>query len=108
MKQAGRIWNKMMNEAMISWGFTCLACKSCIYYCRRNQGIVIVAVHVDDFLSVTHLPQENMAFRAQIKTIWNISDLSEAMFCVGITISCNRLTRTVLLSQITLINQIIT
>ena len=32
MKQSGRIWNKTMNEAMISWGFVQLSCESCIYY----------------------------------------------------------------------------
>jgi len=108
MKQVGRIWNKMMNKAMISWGFTCLACESCIYYRRRDSGIVIVAVHVDDFLSAAHLPQENTAFRAQMKTIWNILDLGKARFCVGITISHDRLARTVSLSQTALIDRIIT
>lgn len=32
MKQAGWIWNRTLNERMLSWGFTRLACKSCIYY----------------------------------------------------------------------------
>jgi hypothetical protein len=53
---------------------------------------------VDDFLSAAHPPQENTAFRAQMKMIWNISDLSKARFCVGIAIACNRLARTVSLS----------
>ena len=52
MKQAGRIWNKMMNDAMLSWGFTHLACESCIYYCKTDSGVIVSAIHVDNFLSV--------------------------------------------------------
>ncbi len=40
MKQAGRIWNKTMNESMLSWGFTRLSCESCIYYRKNATGIV--------------------------------------------------------------------
>jgi len=108
MKQAGRIWNKTMNKAMISWGFTRLACESCIYYRRKDSGIVIAAVHVDDFLSIAHPPQENTAFRAQMKKVWTISDLGEARFCVGIAISRDRVARTVSLSQTALIDRVIT
>ncbi|KDR74045.1 hypothetical protein GALMADRAFT_25229, partial [Galerina marginata CBS 339.88] len=52
MRQASRIWNKTMNDAMISWGFTRLSCESCIYYRKEDTGIVAAAVHVDDFLSI--------------------------------------------------------
>ena len=108
MKQAGRIWNKTMNDAMISWGFTRLACESCIYYRRRDSGIVIAGVHVDDFLSVANPPQENTAFKSQMKGIWTISDLGEVRFCVGIAVARDREARTISLSQTALIDRVIT
>jgi hypothetical protein len=108
MKQAGRIWNKTMNDAMLSWGFTRLACESCIYYRKNASGIVISAVHVDDFLSVADPPSENAAFKAQMKQIWTISDLGEARFCVGIAISRDKEARTVSLSQTALIDRVVT
>ena len=40
MKQSGRIWNKTMNEAMISWGFTRLTCESCIYYRKTDTELL--------------------------------------------------------------------
>ena len=107
MKQAGRIWNRTMNDAMISWGFTRLACESCIYYRRKESGIVIAAVHVDDFLSVAKPPQENTVFKAQMKTLWNISDLGNVRFCVGIAIDRDRAAKTISLSQTALIDRII-
>lgn len=107
MKQAGRIWNRTMNEAMISWGFMRLSCESCIYYRKSNTGIVIAAVHVDDFLSVGDSRAENEKFKMQMKTLWTISDLGDVKFCVGIAVSRDRDARTISLSQTALIDKII-
>lgn len=60
---------------MVSWGFTRLACESCIYYRKQVTGTVIVAVHVDDFLSIVSSKDENEQFKAQLKEAWTISDL---------------------------------
>ena len=107
MKQSGRIWNKTMNEAMISWGFKHLSSESCIYYRMRSEGCVIAAVHVDDFLSVASHKAENEHFKEQMKEIWTISDLGEPKFCVGIGISRSPSTRMVYLSQTALIDKVV-
>jgi Reverse transcriptase (RNA-dependent DNA polymerase)/GAG-pre-integrase domain len=107
MKQSGRIWNKTMNDAMLSWGFTRLSCESCIYYRKSNTGTIISAVHVDDFLSIASSKDENEAFKNQMKSLWTISDLGEAKHCVGIAIRRNRTNKTVHLSQKALIDKII-
>lgn len=95
MKQAGRIWNKTMNNAMISWGFTRLSCESCIYYRNNATGIVIAAVHVDDFLSISNSPEANNAFKSQMKEIRTFSDLGEVKQLVGIAISRDREAHTI-------------
>jgi hypothetical protein len=108
MKQAGRLWNKTMDAAMVEWGFTRLSSESCIYYRRTDQGIVIAVVHVDDFLSVADSEEENARFRTQMKSRWIISNLGEPKFCIGIAIKRNRANRTVSLSQTALIDKITT
>ena len=107
MKQSGRIWNKTMNEAMISWGFMQLSCESCIYYWHANSGIIVAAVHVNDFLSVADSPTKNEQFKSQIKEIWKISSSGEAKFCIGIGITMNHEDHTVSLSQMALIDKVI-
>ena len=107
MKQAGRLWNKTMDAAMIEWGFTRLSSESCIYYRRTESGIVIAVVHVDDFLSIADSEEENKRFEAQMATRWIISSLGEPKFCIGIAIKRNRADRTVTLSQTALIDKII-
>ena len=103
----GRIWNQTMNDAMLSWGFTRLSCESCIYYRKTDTGVIISAVHVDDFLSIATSKTENKSFKTQMKSLWTISDLGEAKHCVGIAISRNIPKQTVSLLQKALIDKII-
>jgi hypothetical protein len=106
MKQAGRIWNKTINQAMLDWGFKRLPCKWCIYYRKTETGIVLVAIHVDDFLSVASSHEANDEFKGQLKSRFSISE-GEVDLCLGICIEHNREAHTVSLSQRTLINQTI-
>ncbi|GLB33225.1 putative protein with domain of unknown function (DUF4219) [Lyophyllum shimeji] len=107
MKQSGRIWNKTLNENMIAWGFTRLACESCIYYRRTDSGTVIAAVHVNDFLSIASSKAENDRFKDQMQQVWTISDLGIPKYVVGIGIEWDRQNSTVRLSQTALIDKII-
>ena len=107
MKQAGRIWNRTMNEAMISWGFTRLGTESCVYYRLWMSGIIITAVHVDDFLAIASLKEENSSFKEDMRKIWMISDLGDVSFCVRIAIKWDRIQNTIYLSQTALIDRVI-
>ena len=89
MKQAGHLWNKTMDATIVEWGFMHLSSESCIYYCQNEQRIVIAVIHVDDFLSMADLEEENVHFEAQMKTKWITSSLGEPKFCIGIAIKCN-------------------
>lgn len=63
-----------MNKNMIKWGFTQLSCESCIHHRKSPTGIVIAAVHVDDFLSIASSKEENNIFKDQMKSVWQITD----------------------------------
>jgi hypothetical protein len=89
MKQGGLVWNRTMNDAMLSWGFKCLKCEHCVYYHRTTLGILLVVVHVDDFLTVGSTKTAISQFKDQLRTKWTISDLGEARFCLGIALDHN-------------------
>jgi hypothetical protein len=107
MKQSGRIWNKTMHKAMLSWAFHRLHADPCVYYRITPLGIVLAAVHVDDFLIVSSTPEASHSFKEELKSLWTISDLGEARFCVGIAISRDRANRLVSISQTALIDRIV-
>lgn len=80
------IWNHTLNDNMMSWGFMHLSCKLCIYYYKTDTGTIIVAVHVDNFLSIASSRDKNKWFKAQLQSVWTISDLGLPRFVVGIVI----------------------
>lgn len=107
MKQAGRIWNKTLNETLLGWGFQRLACESCIYYRKTNTGTIITAVHVDDFLSISNCEEENERFKELLRTVWTISDLGKVSYCVGIGVERDFDSQTVSLHQTGLLDKTI-
>jgi hypothetical protein len=107
MKQGGHVWNRTLHLAMIGWGFKRLDCEYCVYYWCADSGTVITGIHVDDFLSVASTHAENERFMAQLRGQWKISDLGDPKFCIGIAVERNRNNHSVALSQMALIDRII-
>jgi hypothetical protein len=107
MKQAGRIWNRTMNAKMLQWGFTRLLSESCIYYRKTASGILIAAVHVNDFLIIASSKAENDRFKQQMRSAWTISELGAVRFVVGIAVDWDPPNRVIKLSQTALIDRII-
>jgi Reverse transcriptase (RNA-dependent DNA polymerase) len=107
MKQGGRTWYQTMHKAMIEWGFTRLNTEHCVYHRTGPTGTVITAIHVDDFTSIASSKEENERFKAQICKKWDISDLGDIHFVVGIAAERDRKQRTVKLSQTALIYRVV-
>lgn len=108
LPQGSRIWNKTMHDGMIKLGFTRIKCEYCLYFRRTATGIILTGIHVDDFLTAASSIQEVTKFKAKLRTIWEISDLGEARFCVGIAIERDLANKHIYLSQTALIDKILT
>jgi Reverse transcriptase (RNA-dependent DNA polymerase) len=87
MKQASRVWNQTLNNAVESWGFNCLPCKWCVYYQRMPTGTTIFIVHIDDIISASSSAEENNLFKEQLRKQWDISDLGPIKYALSIAIS---------------------
>jgi hypothetical protein len=107
MKQASRVWNKMLHAAVSKWGFQRLECEWCVYICRSPTGTIIFSIHVDDIFSAASSPEENDRFRDFLKSQWEISELGPAKFALGIAISCDQSACTISLSQSAFIDHVI-
>lgn len=79
---ARALWHETTS---LAWGFTKLACESCVYYHKTATGTVIVAVQVDDFLSVVSSKVKSDRFKEQMEEC-TISDLGCVRFVVGIAV----------------------
>src|SRR6266702_596646 len=107
MKQASRIWNKTFNAAIVGWGFERLACEWCVYKRQSATGTIIFVVHVDDILATASSPSEIDRFKAELTSRWEISDLGEPRYALGIGITRDRSRRTISLSQTALIDRVV-
>jgi hypothetical protein len=107
MRQASRIWNHTFHEGVSQWGFKQMACEWCIYRCQTPMGTIIFAVHVDDITSITTSHEENNTFREELQSQWDISDLSNVKFALGIAISRDTSNHTISLSQTALIDHVV-
>jgi hypothetical protein len=90
MKQASRIWNQTFHNAISQMGFKRLNCKWCVYRRTTPTGTVIFAVHVDDIIAAGSSPEELDSFRDSLKAQWEITELGEPKFALGIAISRDR------------------
>ena len=107
MKQASRIWNITFHKVMVNLGFKRLPNEWCVYHRKSTTSTTIFTVHVNDIISVSTSRNKNNSFKAQLRSHWDISDLGDAKFALGIAISCDRVTHTIQLSQTALIDRII-
>jgi len=108
MKQARRIWNQMFHDAVTGWGFEQSKKDPCIYHCHNAMGMVIFGVHIDDIYSIADPPKENTHFKAELHSRWDISDLGDIKFTLGIGIKRDRESHSIYLDQGAFINRLIT
>ena len=107
MCQASRVWNQTFHNAVSEWGFECLQCEWCVYRRTSPTGTVIFVVHVGDIISATSSSEENDSFCDLLRTKWDISELGEPKYALGIAILRDRHNRTISLSQTSKIDQLV-
>ena len=85
LKQAGREWNETLNNTMVKMNFRRLTSEPCIYIKENNSKEIqcIIAVYVDDIL-LAGKEKEIIYVKEQIKEYFNIKDIGEVDFIIGI------------------------
>jgi hypothetical protein len=96
-----------MNTGMVGLGFTRIKCEYCLYFCTTTSGTILTGIHVDDFFVGSSCSSETSKFKLELGSIWEISDLGESRFCVGIAIERNLVNHHIFLSQTALIDKIL-
>jgi hypothetical protein len=68
----------------------------------------LIAIHVDDMVAAASTRAANEFFKTQLCSKWDISDLGDVQFCLGIGIVRDPERRTITLSQTALIDRLVT
>ena len=84
LKQAPRMWNKKINDYLVSCGFTRCISDPCLYFKRTENSFHILGLFVDDLLQGASDPSDLVSMRKELEKIFKMKDLGDPTFCLGI------------------------
>jgi len=86
LRQAPRAWNAKLDNTLKALGFQQSAHEAAMY--RRGSGrtVLLVGVYVDDLIITGAGEDEVEAFKAQMKQIFDMSDLGALSFYLGVEV----------------------
>ena len=99
LKQAGRSWYTKIDQVLLDLGFHRLQADHCIYQLRDGDTIIYIALYVDDLLLLSNSISRLDHFKQQLSAIFDMKDLGEAHYVLGIQIERDRKARTLSISQ---------
>ena len=91
LKQAGRAWYEKINHELLNLGMKQSQSDNCIYTKITNSEILIIALYVDDLLILTKSLMEMNKIKEQLTSRFEMKDLGEAKFILGIEIVKERM-----------------
>ena len=101
LKQAGRQWNKKLDESLRKAGFMKSMQEPCVYYKMfgDNDKTVALAVFVDDIIIAATEDKDIEEVKKFLKLFFEINDEGDLTWYTGIKVSRNRRLRQIYLSQ---------
>ena len=87
LKQAGRVWNRQINDFLISIGFTRAKADPCIYTKHEGGRIFILGLYVDDCLIAYSHDSDLTDVLKSLKARYNIKDLGQPQQILGMQVS---------------------
>jgi hypothetical protein len=107
LKQAGRKWYDSLFHSLADIGFNKTEADLAVFYVHAGNDVVILAIHVDDSTMTSSSVTLQQEFKACINTKFQLTDLGPISWLLGLTITHNRATRTLSLSQHAYINTLL-
>ena len=107
LKQAGRTWYERINSELERMKFTRLQTEHCTYIKQTNESIVVIGLYVDDLVLISNSLDELSTIKKQLAAIFEMKDLGNAKFVLGIKIERDRTNKTLSISQSEYINNVV-
>lgn len=107
LKQASRQWNLKFHEAMLQDKFEMVNEDHCVYVKTSGKGFVILSLYVDDILLAGNNETLIRSTKGWLSTNFEMKDMGEASYVLGVKITRDRPKRLLALSQETYIKKIL-
>ena len=107
LKQASRSWNIRFDEVIKSYGFEQCQDESCVYKKSNGNVVVFLVLYVDDILLIGNNVKVLSDVKVWLSEQFQMKDLGEASYILGIKVIRDRKKRMLCLSQATYIDTVI-
>jgi len=107
LKQSPRLWNKNINDFLLSLGFHPLPNEPCLYSRRTGDDIAMIALYVDDLVISGSTLAVVQDIKSQLNARYSMSDLGEVGQILGCEVKRDGPTGRLTLTQRAYIRQII-
>ena len=107
-KQAPRCWNKKIHSILSGeLGFTRSDGDPCLYVKRASEGVMMIALYVDDLLLAAKTKSQTSWIKKMLSDRFDMKDLGEAKVCLGLEITRDRQQKKLWLTQQTYMEKIV-
>lgn len=89
LKQSSRVWNKQLDAALREFGLEQSKTDTCLYFKLFGGKMLFVTIYVDDFLIFTNCRKMKKKLKRYLCSRFQMKDIGEAKFCLGLRISRN-------------------
>ncbi|KAK0581940.1 hypothetical protein LWI29_019810 [Acer saccharum] len=107
LKQASRSWNIRFDQAVKGYGFIQNPDEPCVYKRIKGDKLVLLILYVDDILLIGNDVGVLTSVKEWLAKQFDMKDLGEASFILGIQVIRDRKNRTIALSQASYIDKIL-
>ncbi|KAJ9542108.1 LOW QUALITY PROTEIN: hypothetical protein OSB04_028614 [Centaurea solstitialis] len=107
LKQASRSWNLHFDERIKEFGFAKSEFESCVYTKFSGSTVTFLVLYVDDILLIGNDVLTLQSAKNWLSKCFQMKDLGEAAYILGIKMYRNRSKRLIGLSQSTYIDKIL-
>ncbi|KAJ9536625.1 hypothetical protein OSB04_un000174 [Centaurea solstitialis] len=107
LKQASRSWNLHFDERIKEFGFAKSEFEPCVYTKFSGSIVTFLVLYVDDILLIGNDIPTLQSVKAWLSKCFQMKDLGEAAYILGIKIYRNRSRRLIGLSQGTYIDKVL-
>ena len=92
LMQVTRGWNQCLHHTMVDNGYLRVSVDHCIYIQSSKLGMLLVAIHIDNMCTAVSSPAEMQSLKNNLKSAFDLVDLGEVHFLLGIAITWDQAT----------------
>ena len=107
LKQSSRQWYFRFHNSITSFGFEMIEEDHCVYIKRSKKSVIILSLYVDDILLAGNDMSSIVATREWLSSTFEMKDMGEANYVLGVKIVRDRSKKLLCLSQETYIKKIL-